>query len=305
MDWLLLTLLCAASLASADAATKAWLGDYSAAEISVVRFSVTGLLLAPLLVGMPAPWTLPAPFWAWLAVMLPLEIAAMLLYMAAIRDHPLALTLPYLAFTPVFVLGIANVLLGERVSPQGVLGVLLVVAGAWLLNVRHARLRDLRSWAAPLAAIFWEPGSRMMLAVALLYAFTVAMGKAVLHYLPPQYFGPFYFVVLGLVMPLVWALPPRAGAAGQGVRRPSLRGPGGLFRRPRAVLAVAALNALMVFTHFLAIARVEVAYMVAVKRTSLLFGILYGALLFGETGLASHLAAGALMVAGVAVIVTS
>jgi uncharacterized membrane protein len=71
------------------------------------------------------------------------------------------------------------------------------------------------------------------------------------------------------------------------------------------VLVVAALNALMVFTHFLALARVEVAYMVAIKRTSLLFGILYGALLFGETGLASHLAAGALMVAGVAVIVTS
>jgi hypothetical protein len=34
--------------------------------------------------------------------------------------------------------------------------------------------------------------------------------------------------------------------------------------------------------HLLAIERVEAAYMIAVKRTSLLFGILYGALLFGE-----------------------
>jgi drug/metabolite transporter (DMT)-like permease len=303
MDWFLLALLCAASLASADAATKAWLGDYSAAEISVVRFSATGLLLAPLLIGMPAPWTLPAPFWGWLAVMLPLEIAAMLLYMTAIRDHPLALTVPYLAFTPVFVLAVAAWLLDERVSAQGALGVLLVTAGAWLLNVRHARLTRVRSWAAPLAAIFREPGSRMMLAVALLFAFTGTMGKAVLAYMPPQYFGPFYFVVLGLVMPLVWALPLRRRAASAPARTPlSLRA---LLRRPRAVAVVAALNGLMVYTHFIAIARVEVAYMLAIKRTSLLFGILYGALLFGETGLRTHLAAGALMVAGVAVILTS
>jgi len=108
-------------------------------------------------------------------------------------------------------------------------------------------------------------------------------------------------------MPLVWGLMLRGGRLGalrrqRPVRRLSLRG---VLRRPRAVLAVAALNGVMIIAHFQAIARVEVAYMVAVKRTSLLFGILYGALVFGEQGLGSHLAAGALMVAGVAVIVTS
>ena len=45
----------------------------------------------------------------------------------------------------------------------------------------------------------------------------------------------------------------------------------------------------MVITHFLALARVEVAYMIAVKRTSLVFGVLYGALLFGERRLAKSL----------------
>jgi drug/metabolite transporter (DMT)-like permease len=39
-----------------------------------------------------------------------------------------------------------------------------------------------------------------------------------------------------------------------------------------------------------------------VKRTSLLFGILYGAVLFREERLAWNLVAGALMVAGVALI---
>jgi uncharacterized membrane protein len=61
--------------------------------------------------------------------------------------------------------------------------------------------------------------------------------------------------------------------------------------------------ALMVLTHFYAIAQVEVAYMIAVKRTSLLFGMLYGAWLFAETGLVKNLVAGMLMILGIMLIV--
>jgi hypothetical protein len=119
MDWFLLSLLCAFSLASADAATKAWLRTTRPRRSASCAFPHRPHADAAAGIGMPAPWTLPAPFWGWMAVMVPLEIAAMLLYMAAIRDHPLSLTVPYLAFTPVFVLLIADWLLGERVSPQG------------------------------------------------------------------------------------------------------------------------------------------------------------------------------------------
>jgi len=45
--------------------------------------------------------------------------------------------------------------------------------------------------------------------------------------------------------------------------------------------------------------RVEVAYMIAVKRTSLLFGILYGALFFRERGFSGRILAGGLMLGGV------
>jgi hypothetical protein len=54
----------------------------------------------------------------------------------------------------------------------------------------------------------------------------------------------------------------------------------------------------------MALQQVEVAYMIAVKRTSLLFGILYGALLFREPGLRTRLPAGVLMLIGVATILT-
>jgi drug/metabolite transporter (DMT)-like permease len=304
MHWFPLALICAFSLASADAATKAWLHGCSARELALVRFSLTGLLLLPLLADMPALSTLPATFWGWMLLLWPLEIGAMLLYMAAIRDHPLSLTVPFLSFTPVFVLVIAHLLLGERPTAQGASGVLLVVIGAWMLNSDRARRADWRSWLAPLRAIISEPGSRMMLAVALIYAVTATVGKLVLQYVPEQQFGAFYFLTLGLIMPLVLALPmlPTTALAG---RRDPPQALAGLRRRPWAALLVAALNAVMVYTHFRAIALVDVAYMIAVKRTSLLFGILYGALLFREPGLRRRLPAGALMLAGVATILTS
>jgi drug/metabolite transporter (DMT)-like permease len=303
MHWFALSLICAFSLASADAATKAWLQGYSARELALVRFSVTAVLLLPLLTGLPDLSRLPAALWGWMLLLWPLEISAMLLYMAAIRDHPLSLTLPYLAFTPVFVLGIAHLLLGEQVSMLGALGVVLVVIGAWMLNVQHARRDDWRSWIRPLSAILWDSGSRMMLAVAVIFALTSTLGKLVLQYIPPQQFGAFYCLTLGLLMPLVFALPRFRGGTPQDPG-PAWRGIARLFRRPRAVLAVAALNAVMIYTHFIALQQVEVAYMIAVKRTSLLFGILYGALLFHEVGLRTRLPAGALMLAGVMTILT-
>ncbi|KXX66215.1 EamA family transporter [Marichromatium gracile] len=289
MDWVSLSLLCALALASADAATKAWLGALSAAELALVRLTLSGVLLAPLLADLPPLDTLAPAFWGWLAALVPLEIAAMLLYMRAIRDHPLSLTLPYLAFTPVFVLLVAWLLLDETVSARGTFGVVLVVAGAWLLNVGHARARDWRSWLRPLGAILEQRGARLMLAVAAIYALTATLGKGAMQYLPPAQFGAFYFALLGVAALLVLALPsPRRLLA--------------LARHPWAVLAVAALTAVMVYTHFLAIAATEVAYMIALKRTSLLFGMLYGALCFGERGLRARLPAGVLMLAGAALV---
>lgn len=289
MDWLPLALLSAFSLASVDAATKSWLQGLCARELTLVRLAMAGILMSPLLADLPPLATMPVRFWLTLAALVPLELAAMVLYMRAIRDHPLSLTLPHLAFTPVFAMVVAWVLLGERVSPQGAAGILLVVAGAWLLNGDLARGRDWRSWAEPWRAMLREPGSRLMLTVAALYAVTSTLGKGAMAYMAPEDFGAFYFAVLGIAVLLLFALPrPRSLLK--------------IARRPLPVLAVGALMAIMAYSHFLALQQVEVAYMIAVKRTSLLFGILYGALLFREPGLLRRLPAGALMVAGVGLI---
>lgn len=289
MHWLPLTLICAFSLASADAATKRWLQDYTAQELALVRFTFTGLLIAPLILINPLP-SLPLEFWYWIAALLPAEIIAMLLYMQAIRDYPLSLTLPYMAFTPVFITLTGWALLGEQVSAGGFAGILMIVLGAWVLNLELGSQMRWHQLHAPLAAIARNRGSRLMLLAAILYSFTATGSKGAMQYLPPEQFGPLYFAIVGLVALVLFSLrQPRIGSV--------------IWRRPAATLLIGALMGVMVVTHFIAIQKIEVAYMIAIKRTSLLFGILYGTFLFREQGLTLHLIAGGLMVTGIMLIV--
>jgi len=125
-----------------------------------------------------------------------------------------------------------------------------------------------------------------MLGVAALYSMTSVLGKGALQYMPPTFFVPFYFCVLGTCTLLIFF-----------PKQPTILGL--LWRRPAPHFLIGVVMAVSIVTHFLAIQRVEVASMIAVKRTSLLFGIVYGALLFKEPRLRQHLSAGALMVLGV------
>ncbi len=286
LDWFTLALICAIALASADTLTKRYQSDYLTLEIVLLRFSLPGLLLIPVLwmTGIPV---LTGEFLSLVAIMLPCEILAMLLYMKAIRDHPLALTLPYLSFTPVIITVCAFIFLGERVTGLGLTGILLVVGGSYLLNLEKATAGtggpDL---LGPFRAAVTNRGSQLMLLVAGLYSITAVLGKSALQHVPPLFFAAFYFVLLGaacVVLALIW-------------RPASLRG---CLRRPAVALIIAGLMIVMVVTHFLALERVETAYMITVKRTSLLFGILYGAWLFGERHLPQHMIAGMLMVLGI------
>ncbi len=288
MHWLALSLICAFSLATSDAAAKRWLRNAGAREMVVIRLGISGLLLTPWVLTFDLP-SLPPPFWGWMAVLMPLEIAAMLMYMRAIRDYPLALTVPYLAFTPVLVVVTGWLVLDETVSGHGLFGILLVVAGSWLLNFEQTAQLTLRRLLAPLKAVVVNPGSRLMLGAATIYALTSVGGKAAMQWMPPEQFGAFYFAVLGAVTLLLAAVTHPQSLR---VHRHGLWPP----------LVVAGLMALMVVTHFLALAQTEAAYMIAAKRTSLLFGMLYGAILFGERHLARHLVAGALMIGGVVAI---
>jgi len=284
MTWFYLALVCAFSLALADAFSKKYFAQSSSYSVLIARLCIPGVMLLPFTLYF-AVVQIPAEVWIYMFLLMPLEVFAMWLYIRAIQIAPLHLTLPYLAFTPMFNILTGYVFLDEVITWDGVLGIFLIVAGTYILNIDRLT-RSWRSVLEPVAAVFKIQGSRWMLIVATIYSFTSVLSKDAMSHTKPEIFGAFYYSFIGVV--LLFAIYIHKPAA---IREVKLR--------PKSYGLVGLFMAIMVVTHFIAIAHIEVAYMVAVKRTSLLFGMLLGAWMFRDMSFRQHLPAGIMMVVGV------
>ncbi len=280
MEWFPLALLAALSLATADALTKKFFSRLSAYEMGITRLAYTIPWLALALIFIPRPH-LDRTFFLSIAAALPLEALAFISYMRAIKVSPLSLTLPFLSFTPVFIIFTGRIILGENITSGGLAGILCIVSGAYVLNISQMKTGMLE----PIRAIFKEPGSRLMILVSFLYSITSTLGKLGIIHSSPLFFGISYYLIFTFFM--LSFLPFMRGA--KAAR---------LVSNPFAGMAVGASMAMMVFSHMLSISMIEAAYMIAIKRTSIVFGVLYGAWLFKETKITERLTGALIMIIG-------
>jgi len=298
--WPLYALLTALLIATSDAfAKQAMQQGATGPRLLFLRYVVSIPLLLPFLAaGIP---TLDATFWKIHPVWIPLETTALYLYMRAIRVSPLSLTLPFLALTPAFLLITGRLLIGERIAAQGVAGILLIVIGSYVIHLREA----LRHPLAPFAAIAREPGSRLMVIVAALYSVTSICGKVLVGHSSATYFSVHYAVVMSLVLAPagLWGWHGQAAACPWEDTGDSQQPKNVPTRRRRYSLIAAFTFSGSILFHMLAIQLAPVASMIALKRFSVLFGVLYGRLMFRETGVGSRLAGAALMLIGGGLIV--
>ncbi len=300
MLWLPVTLLTALSSATGDAILKARFSHLTPARMAIVRTLAPVPFLLPALLSIKWP-RLGPDFWQTLAYLVPLEVLALILYMKALKVSPLSLTIPFLAFTPVFIVLTGWLVLGERVSAFGLLGIILTVCGSYVLNIGAFR----HGVFAPFKAILKEKGSFLMLGVAIIYSLTSVLGKRAIQFSNPMFFACFYFVLLGFIVPPIMVfLDKRPGSKEKGHSN-GLKNYIECIRPSGAWLGVGLSQAVMVLTHMWAIYLVKAAYMIAVKRTSLIFSVLYGKIVFKEEEITQRLAGSALMVLGVALIALS
>ncbi len=225
--------------------------------------------------------------------LLPLEITAYYLYMKAIRVSPLSLTIPFLAFTPVFTIVTAGIILKEGISSSGVVGVLLVSTGAYLLNGE----RMLKEPLAPIKAIFHVPGSRYMLTVAIIYAVTSTLGKKAVLLSDPFSFGLVYITCQAVVLTMINSF--------RLARNPSLLRALKNRKIWKFILGAGCSMAVMVVAHFSAIQLAPVSYMISVKRLSLVISVIFGWLVFREEHILYRLLGASLMMCGVVLLYLS
>jgi uncharacterized membrane protein len=173
-------------------------------------------------------------------------------------------------------------MLGERIDIAGAVGIGLVVSGAYLLHIHTFR----KGWLAPLQAILQERGSRLMIFVSFLYSITSSLGKIAILHSSPAAFGTLYILILtAAFFPVIfWTARPHLSQ---------------LKTHRFSFLAIGFFETAMILFHTLALAQAHVAYMIAVKRASLLFSLAYGYLIFQETHLGQRLIGIVLMLLGV------
>jgi drug/metabolite transporter (DMT)-like permease len=282
--WIFYALLSAFSLSSVDAPSKKVLRYASEWTVVWIRLLFASpFFVVPLLFITIPP--LDGTFWTTIFALIPIELVAIVLYVKAIKLSPLSLSLPFLSLTPVFLILTGWLILGERVDFIGACAIGLIVLGAYLLHIHTFR----EGWLAPLRAIYREKGSRFMIVVAVLYSFTSSLGKLAILHSSPLFFGMLYGPILAACfLPVTLSMS-------------ALR----LSKHPPhwiTFIGIGFFEAVKVFSHVLALSQAQVAYMIAVKRTSLLFGMAYGYLLFHETHFRQRLAGSLLMLAGVALL---
>lgn len=283
--WFYYALITAFSAATSDAITKKTLqraDEYIVAWFRLLS-SVPYLLIIFFIIEMPV---VDSTFWTALITALPLEITALILYIKALKESPLSLTIPFLAFTPVFLILTSFLILGELPDKSGAAGVIFITVGAYTLNL-HATKKGILK---PFKAIAREKGSLLMLIVSFIYSITSSLGKLAILHSSPTFFGALYFLILTLAFTPIVMLKSRKNL-GQIVKNYKFFGMLGFF------------HSVMIITHMIAMSLTQVTYMIAVKRTSLLFSVGYGHLFFKEEKIRERLLGSALMIIGVVLIV--
>ena len=284
MLWFTLSLTAALSQAVNDTISKRFFSDLTAYEMGLIRLLFAAPYLFMGLVFIPRP-PLDNTFWLCISCGLPLELCAFLCYMRAIKVSPLSLTIPFLAFTPAFVILTGFFILSETLNMYGLTGISLIIVGSYLLNLSSVK----HEWLAPVKAIFKEQGSWLMLLTALIYSVTATLGKLAIIHSSPQFFAVTYFLFFTIFVILLFPIMPGAKITH-------------LFKRPVLGVIAGMILATMIFSHTLAISMIEAAYMLSVKRSSLLFSVLFGALFFKEKKIKERLFGASIMMCGVLMI---
>jgi len=154
------------------------------ADTLVVVWGVT-LLALPLLGLFAFALTprLPATDWLFAFSVLAsagLNVIAHLASTRALKLADVSLITPLLIFSPVFTVLLSALFLGETPSARGVLGVGLVLIGAFWLNYRSGE-----NWLAPFKSLALTPAVTLVLLAGLLWAITPLFEKtAILHTTP-------------------------------------------------------------------------------------------------------------------------
>jgi len=246
---------------------------------SLSFFSVIFLLPWVLYTGIPP---LNSQFWLALLIGGSINAVTALLYIKAIKLSDLSLTLPLVALTPLFMLVTSPLIVGEYPNFFDYIGILLIVAGSYLLNIKEKS----KGYLAPFKALLDEPGPKLMLIVAFLWSITSNFDKiGVKNSYPIFWLFSLFGTMSVLLLPVLLHHTPNPGRK--------------ILKQLPMLAAMGFFNAIGVIFQMQALTLTLVVQVIAIKRTSVLMGVLFGHFLFKEKDIQQRLLGAGIMILGV------
>ncbi len=281
MYWILFSFITAISESLKDVFSKKSLRkiDEYIVAWSLRFFSLPFLL--PLLFFIDVP-SLNQSFYLMLLLSGSLNILATILYMKAIKESDLSSTVPFVAFTPLFLLVISPFVLNEFPGVFGFIGVLLIIFGSYILNIKQSSDGLLK----PFKSILKERGPRLMLFVALIWSISSSFDKIGVQNSSPIFWAIAMNSFISIVMfPLVVYKSSKIFLQ--------------LKNNFKKLLPIGIFSSLTLVSQMTAINMTLVTNVISIKRTSSIFSVLFGYLIFREKNIKNRLLGAIIMIAGV------
>ncbi len=284
MLWFIFSILAAYFESMKDVFSKKGLKNIDE-YIVAWSFSLFGLpLLIPLLFFIEIPFLGPE-FWRTLFIVSLLDLVAIIIYMKAIKHSDLSVTVPMIAFTPLFLLITSPIMLGEFPDIFGLLGIILIVLGSYVLNIKEKK----KGYLVPFKALIKDNGPRLMLIVAFIWAITSnyhkigILNSSVLFWVISK-----QIAIVILMLPIILSR--------------SRKNIGKIKTNVKALAPIGLFSALTLIFQMTAISMTLVAYVISIKRTSTVMTVLFGYLIFKEKGVKERILGSIIMILGVVLI---
>lgn len=219
-------------------------------------------------------------WWATVANAI-LTLAALILIMKALKTGELSLTVPLLSFTPVFLILTSKLILNETPTSLGIAGILAIVAGAYVLNLKQEK-----GITGPFKSLLKNRAALLIILVALIYAISSNFDKiAVQNSNPITYLIIVTALRIPMLIPFIYFK--TEGKFGE------------IISRWKVLMLIGLFAGFTLLAQMIAYTQTIVPYVVSLKRTSAFFSVILGFIAFKERNIKPKLLGSALMIAGV------
>jgi len=210
---------------------------------------------------------------------------AQMLMIKSLEMSNLSISIPMLSFTPIFLLLTSYLMLNEFPTLAGLLGVLLVVLGSYVLNIHEAN----QGYLEPIKSLFRNKGIFYMVIVAFLYSLCANLGKIGVNLSNAAYYMFIFYLIYSILLFIIFFKNIKSHVT--------------VLRKNLNYFALAGFST-AASEIFLGIAYKYsiVPYIISLKRTSILFAVLIGIFLFNEKNIKQAVIGSAIMFIGVLII---